>query len=225
MGAGSPLIQLTISLPSSRLQQWLTGEGICRQLWGLRRHNYCSLVISPVTSHIVDIIISKAPTVWVFRWRKCEDPIHLPLRLLSKPGECQPNPPGTQTFNSLPLLVRRKNMYLSNSSATLEKELSQRFRWNSALQTLLCNLWRLDNMSSTEDLLSLCLSAIQVWNPDHTFLIAALYTSLSWRTAQLYFHPSSTPDAEPSTITWDSRVERLIKSNYYRAELQAFLDL
>ena len=48
-GAGSPLIQLTISLPSSRLQQWLTGEGICRQLWGLRRHNYCSPVISPVT--------------------------------------------------------------------------------------------------------------------------------------------------------------------------------
>ena len=140
MGAGSPLIQLTISLPSSRLQQWLTGEGICRQLWGLRRHNYSSLVISPVTSHIVDIIISKAPTVRVFRWRKCEDPIHLPLRLLSKPGECQPNPPGTQTFNSLPLLVQRKNMYLSNSSATLEKELSQRFCWNLALQTLLCNL-------------------------------------------------------------------------------------
>ena len=111
MGAGSPLIQLTISSPSSRLQQSLTGEGICRQLWGLRRHNYCSPVISPVTSHIVDIIISKAPTVWVFRWRKCEDPFHLPLRLLSKPGECQPNPPGTQTFNSLSLLVRRKNSF------------------------------------------------------------------------------------------------------------------
>ena len=45
----------------------------------------------PVASHIVDIIISKAPTVWVFWWRKGEDPSHLPLRLLSMPGECQPN--------------------------------------------------------------------------------------------------------------------------------------
>lgn len=132
---------------------------------------------------------------------------------------------GHPNLQQLTIISAKEEHVSFNSSATLEKELSQRFCWNLALQTLLCNLWRLDNMSSTEDLLSLCLSAIQVWNPDHTCLIAALYTSLCWRTAQLYFHPSSTPDAEPSTITWDSRVERLIKSNYYRAELQAFLDL
>ena len=38
MGAGSPLIQLTISLPSSRLHPWPTGEGICGRLWSLQRH-------------------------------------------------------------------------------------------------------------------------------------------------------------------------------------------
>ena len=131
----------------------------------------------------------------------------------------------TQNFNNLPLSEQRNNMYLSNSSTTLEKELSQNFCWNWALQTLLCNLWRLYNMSSTKDLLSLCLSTIQVWNPDHACLIRASYTSLCRRTAWLYLHPSSTPDTEPSVITWDSRVEHLIKSNYYRAELQVFLDL
>ena len=48
---------------------------------------------------------------------------------------------------------------------------------------------------------------------------------LCWQTAWLYLRPSSTPDTKPSTITWNSRVECLFKSNYYRAERQAFLDL
>ena len=176
---------------------------------------YCSLVISPVVSHIVDIIISKAPMVWVFWWREGEDPIHLPLRLLSIPGECQPNQdrtPKTSTayhyqcegiicIFQTALQLRRKNFSRISAGTQLCKCCCETFE-----DSITCRLLRTSSHCasplSRSGILTMPVSSeprIQACVGEQRGCISVL---------------PALPIPNLSAITWDSRVERLIKNNY-----------
>ena len=132
---------------------------------------------------------------------KGDDPSYPFLRLFSLPAQLRPSE--DRRPRTLTAYHSREGMACIFQKALQPQQ--KRFRKVST-ETQICKRCHAssENNSSTKDVFSSCFYGTHFWNPDQTCLIRAQYTSLSSRTARLYFLPSVTPDTDPSVIIWDS---------------------